>query len=436
MYTSVMTYLELEKTSLELKHKALLFETGMERFETGSLKEYKSHVLVISGIRRCGKSTFLHQYVKRLGRDFFYLNFDDLRLSEFTPDDYPLLDALIQKTDCSLLFFDEIQSAPKWELYIRQKLDEQYQVVVTGSNASLLGRELGTKLTGRHITKELFPFSYREFCRFKDIEEGEKSFVLYSKTGGFPEYVKTENPDILPSLINDILYRDIAARYSVRDVASLKNLFVFLLSNCGNLISPSRLTQILGVKSPSTVLDYLSYFETSYMLSLVPFFSWSQKSQQLHPKKVYAVDTSLIHAASRSYTKDEGHLLENIVFTELRRLSADIHYFSDKDSCECDFVVNAKGENPGLPHPLLIQVCTELNIENRKREVNGLLRAVHFFTADDSSKGSVPFESPIFKPFSVILTLNTEDTIITEGFEIRVLPVWKFFGSSTFFPAQ
>jgi predicted AAA+ superfamily ATPase len=144
-----------QKTALENQ------ETGLERAGLSQLPDIQSHALVVSGIRRCGKSTLLHQFVKKLGRDWFYLNFDDIRLYDFSPGDFRLLDTSIAESGAKLLFFDEVQSAPGWELYVRQKLDEGFQVLVTGSNASLLSRELGTMLTGRHLSQELFPFSYK-----------------------------------------------------------------------------------------------------------------------------------------------------------------------------------------------------------------------------------------------------------------------------------
>jgi predicted AAA+ superfamily ATPase len=159
-------------------------DSGYPRDVLPTLPQLQSHALIISGIRRCGKSTLLHQFVQKEGslangqpspasqQPFFYFNFDDLRLLGFETADYALLDEDIPRSAATLHFFDEIQQAPHWELSIRQKLDQDFRVLITGSNASLLSRELGTMLTGRHITKELFPFSYREFCGFTHAEAG------------------------------------------------------------------------------------------------------------------------------------------------------------------------------------------------------------------------------------------------------------------------
>ena len=379
-------------------------ESGQRRFSLKDLPDIKTHALVVSGIRRCGKSTLLRQFVKKLKRNFFYLNFDDLRLAGFSRADYALLDRVIRDSKASLLFFDEIQSAIKWELYIRQKLDEGYQVVITGSNASLLSRELGTHLTGRHITKELFPFSYNEFCSFKKLKKGKESLDAYLEKGGFPEYLKTGNPEILAQLQYDILYRDIAVRYGIRDISSLRRLYIYLTSNPGQKISPSKLTHTAGVKSPATVLEYFSCFEASYLIHLVPAFAWSVKAQSLAPKKVYIADPGIIKTTSASFTGNHGALLENFVFNNLRLSTGDIFYFTGKSGGECDFILR--------PHdqPQCIQVCRELSIDNQDREINGLLDAMDFF---DQKKG-------------IILTRDTEDSIRTAGKKIEVIPAWKW----------
>jgi len=173
--------IQLNKTDLGYK-RDLLTQLDLELV---------NHALIISGIRRCGKSTLLHQLIENTSGENFFLNFDTPKLYNFDLNDFALVDEIILNSACTMLFFDEIQVVEGWELYVRQKLDEGYRVVVTGSNASLLSKELGTKLTGRHVTKELFPFSYQEFCSFKGIDAEASSFTQYMDIGGFPEYVKT-----------------------------------------------------------------------------------------------------------------------------------------------------------------------------------------------------------------------------------------------------
>jgi len=392
-----------QKLALE-KH-----EMGMERLLLPHLPKLQSHALVVSGIRRCGKSTLLRQFVQKQKKPYFYLNFDDIRLTAFSLSDFQLLDKAIADSDAGgsgtrLIFFDEIQSAERWELYIRQKLDEGFQVVITGSNASLLSRELGTRLTGRHLTKELFPFSYKEFLGFFNLTAGPESLSEYLHKGGFPEYLKSGNDDILLQLQSDILHRDIAVRYGIRDASSLRRLFVYLVSNPAQLFSPSKLINIAGVKSPTTVLEYISYLESSYLIQLLPCFAWSVKSQNLAPKKAYISDTGLIKTGSVSFSGNLGALLENFVFNTLRSKTTDLFYFSAKNGGECDFIVS--------PHekPSCIQVCWDLTPENQDREINGVLAAMDFFNLDCGT----------------IISFNTEDIIQTAGKKIEVVPAWKF----------
>jgi predicted AAA+ superfamily ATPase len=317
------------------------------------------------------------------------------------------LDTALAESGARLLFFDEVQSAEHWELYIRQKLDEGFQVLLTGSNASLLSRELGSRLTGRHISKELWPFSYREYCGFTGAVAGPASLDTYLERGGFPEYLKTGNQDILRQLQSDILYRDIAVRYGIRDASSLMRLFVYLLSNPAQLVSPSRLVSVAGVKSPTTVLEYFSYFEAAYLISLMPCFSWSAKASASAPKKLYIADPGLIQTGSAAFSGNLGALLENFVFNSLRTETADLYYFSGKSGGECDFVVNLRHKTP-----VCIQVCRELTPDNEEREIAGLLEALDFFGSDEG----------------FILTRDTADTIMAKGKMIRVLPAWKYTG--------
>jgi predicted AAA+ superfamily ATPase len=398
---------EIREIGESLKADLDLRDSGYERGLLSGLPDITSHALIVSGIRRCGKSTLLHQFVKKQGRPFFYFNFDDLRLAGFAIADYGLLDSVIAESGAKLLFFDEVQSVERWELYVRQKLDEGFQVILTGSNASLLSRELGSRLTGRHISKELFPFSYREVCGFTGVAAGPGSLDTYLERGGFPEYLKTGNQDILLQLQTDILYRDIAVRYRIRDVSSLARLFVYMLSNPAQLVSPSKLCSVAGVKSATTVLEYFSYFEAAYLVSLVPCFSWSAKASASAPKKLYIADPGLIKTGSTAFSGNRGALLENFVFNSLREKTTDLYYFTGKGGGECDFVVGIREKVPDC-----IQVCWDLNRDNEEREIQGLREALEFF---DVGEG-------------LILTRDTEDRINLGEKNIRVLPVWKYFG--------
>jgi len=395
----------LQEVAGEQLERLLVSEQGQSRDALAALPDLRTHALIISGIRRCGKSTLLHQLIKQRNRaPVFYLNFEDMRLYDFQIPDFQLLDAIIRDSKAAELYFDEIQIIPKWELYIRQKLDQGCKVVITGSNASLLSRELGTKLTGRHITRELFPFSYREFIAFRKLKPNAHSLEKYMQIGGFPEVARTENLDLLNFLVEDILNRDIIVRYGIKDASSLKKLLSYLFSNAAQLTTPSKLKEAVGVKSPSTMLDYFSYLEASYLIHMMPRFSYSRKSQMLAPKKMYIGDSGLIKAGSASFSSDSGRVLENIIFCELRRGGNELYYYADNGR-ECDFIEMRKGKAAQI-----LQVCWEVNAGNEKREVAGLLAALDFFKCETG----------------VIITHNQRDTILQGGHTINLLPAHEY----------
>ena len=175
------------------KTKLLTKSSGLLRRMKVSYKSLNSHALIISGVRRCGKSTLLLQIIAELdpSEEILFLNFENPQLFDFKVQDFYKLDAIIERRKAKILFFDELQIADGWESYVRQKLDEGYKVIITGSNASLLSQELGTKLTGRQITQELFPFSFTEYLEFLALENTSESIKSYMNEGGFPEYLKT-----------------------------------------------------------------------------------------------------------------------------------------------------------------------------------------------------------------------------------------------------
>ena len=398
---------ELEQIAYEQKEILMQSDTGLPRNALGSLPHLETHALIISGIRRCGKSTLMNQYLHTINQDFFYLNFENIRLYDFRIKDFQLLDTIIGRTGVKQLFFDEIQSVTGWELFVRQKLDQQYRIFITGSNASLLSQELGTKLTGRQITKELFPFSFDEFITFKNKKACPDSLLEYINSGGFPEHVKTGHPDILTALVDDVIYRDVVVRYGIKDASSVKRLLSYLFFNASKLTTPSKLKEITGVKSPSTVLDYFSYFEASYLIQILHRFSFSFKSQMLAPKKVYICDTGLIKAGTLLRTENYGYLLENIIYMHLRRRTKELFYYNENKK-ECDFIELEAGKVKTL-----IQVCWELNTDNEEREIDGLIDALRFFN----------------QPKGLIITYNQKDTIHHGDYVIELVPAFEFLMS-------
>jgi len=376
---------------------------GLEREKLLEITLYNNFVILITGIRRSGKSTLMLQLMKENRENSLFLNFEDPRLAGFEMRDFTRLDTILKDREIKNLFFDEIQVLEGWELYVRQKLDEGYKVVVTGSNASLMSRELGTKLTGRNLPYELFPFSYSEFLKFKNLESGSSSTNQYLKDGGFPEYLITENGLVLQRLLADILNRDIAVRYGVRDVNSLFQLTVYLISNIGKPVSATKLKDLFGLKSVSAITDYFSHLENTYLVHFLPKFSYSLKTQIRNPKKVYAVDLGLFTHNSIVFSDEKGRRLENAVYLHLRRSFQEIYYFREKK--ECDFVVLERGQVKEL-----IQVCYELTPDNLDRETEGLDEAMVFFDASESK----------------IITFNQRDRFEKDGRTITILPFHEF----------
>jgi len=279
------------------------------------------------------------------------------------------------------------------------RLDEGYKIFITGSNASMLSKELGTKLTGRHITKELFPFSFSEYLAFTGRESSPLSSAKYMKTGGFPEYLKTGLPEVLMHAFNDIVVRDIAIRYNIKNTSILQQLGVWLVSNSGKQITGNSLRKVFQISSSSSMMDYLSYFVDAYLFFFIPKFSYSHKVQLVNSKKVYCIDNGLIEINSVSFNEDNGRLLENLVFLHLRRQTPEIYYFSDKK--ECDFVVYQQGKLRGL-----YQVCWQLDQNNMDRELNGLMEAMNFFGLGNGK----------------VITHDQSDSFVIDGKTITALP--------------
>lgn len=360
------------------------------------------HIEVISGIRRCGKSTLMKQIIQQYYQKTAYFNFEDARIHGFEVSDFAKLDELFG-IGIEAYFFDEIQNVPFWEVFVRQLHDRNEKVFITGSNAALLSKELGTRLTGRHLRHELFPFSYPEFILYRNLKESALSFTQYLQVGGFPEYLETERPEVLQNLFRDIVYRDIAIRYSVRNTDSLMNIALYLLSNVGKEISYNNLRKTFALGSANTVSDYLSWLADTYLFFFLPRFSWSARSVAINPRKVYAVDTGMINANTLSFSKDRGRLLENAVYMFLRQQNAGLFYF--RENHECDFVVFE-----GQKCKMLIQVCEFINSDNLARELDGLNEAMLFFNLNEG----------------FILTLDQQDELHIHDKFVYVMPVFNF----------
>lgn len=384
-------------------------------------------IIVLSGIRRCGKSVLL-EHVRRIrgaGNDY-YFNFEDERLVNFTAEDFEVL----HQTLISLygvqnnLYFDEIQNIPQWELFVRRMYNKGCKVYIAGSNANLFSEELGTRLTGRYILLNVYPISFAEFSQdiislekidfsTKDIGHLKEHYSKYLEFGGVPAYVRSKDPEYLHALYESILYRDIITRYKVGNPDALKKLLFFLASNCGKEVTLSKLLGMINnngkiIKSNTTISDYCRYIENSFMCFFMNRYDDNLKAQQQAPRKIYFVDHVLAKILGFRTSEDRGRTLENIVFIELKRRGCELFYYSGIK--ECDFVVRR-----GARTQQVIQVCLELHDPStNEREESGLIEAMDKFSLSEG----------------LIITENEEGGKIIEKngkkYHIIIKPIWKW----------
>jgi predicted AAA+ superfamily ATPase len=366
-------------------------DTGIEREEFAALRRAASqpHAVIISGLRRVGKSTLLAQLAHRLGEEhFYYVNFEDDRLLGFQASDAnDLYQVLVELFGERLVFIlDEVQNVPGWERFVRRFMDMGFKFYISGSNASLLSRELGSRLTGRYVLVELFPFSFSEFLHFRqhtipdlgrlttvDTARLQQFLSEYLRLGGIPDPLKYPELPLLRTLYDDVLYRDIAARYRVEGLRALKELAFYLMSNVASPVSFNRLKEQLRLGSVNTVKNYIEYLENSWLLFTLNVFDYSVKRQQIAAKKVYSIDTGLAGSVGFAFSANTGKLLENLVFLALRRRTREIYYYTSPAGYEVDFYLPQTRQ--------LIQVAQNLGDPiTRERETRALLDSMRFLT--------------------------------------------------------
>lgn len=389
-------------------------------------------VVVLKGVRRCGKSTLMAQVIRELlackvqPTSILRVNLEEpLFSSEYSVELLELIYRTyrerVQPEGKCWLFIDEVQNVPGWESWVRGRSEtEDIKIFVTGSSSQMLSREIGTKLTGRHVSFEVYPLSFQEFLRFGKLEVGteldyttrkavvRKSFSDYLKYGGFPEVVLRESTDdkelLLKNYFEDLLYRDIVTRYEIRDVSNLRNLAVYLLTNVAKLTSITKLKNNFTISQDKTE-NYVSAIMESYLLFQLQMFSYSLKSTMRAGFKPYAIDTGLRNRIAFAFSEDMGWLVENVVFCHLKRHHEEVYYHSN--GSDTDFVVKEGGKITKR-----IQVWYE-----------------------DVSVASIPdrelacFQKPLEgheAAESILVTNDYEDVIDTTVGRIQCIPVAKF----------
>lgn len=381
---------------------------------------HSEQVIIISGVRRCGKSVLLQQIREKMPQKDYFFNFDDDRLGGFNIEHFQqLYEVFIELYgEQDYFYFDEIQNMPAWESFVKRLYNLGKKVFITGSNARMLSKELGTLLTGCYINIELYPFSFHEFLLLRNhanllenvqgsVEKGqiESLFGEYLVQGGFPIYLKSQDDMNLKILYENILYKDILVRNQLTNERELKELVYFIVSNIGKPFSHQSLAKVVGVKSSTTIKNYLEYIENTYLLFSISKFDFSVKTQFRNPKKIYAIDNAMIRRLGFHFSREEGRLLENLVHLELRRRGYDIYYHQSATS-ECDFIVR-----DGYQVVEAMQVCFFMdNPETRQRELKGIVDALDHYEL----------------PYGYIITGSHEEDVQIRDKTIHILPCWKW----------
>lgn len=386
-------------------------------------------VISLVGSRRSGKTFYFYQLINGLlnqgtPRDcILYINFEDDRLLPLKVDELnDLLEAYYElypdnKNREKYFFFDEIQNVENWEIFVRRMVDkEKAKVYVTGSSSKLLSKEIATSLRGRTLTFYLFPLSFKEFLRFKNVHidkdfaysasrfKIKNLFQEYLDFGGFPEVVLSEKikQDILSNYFDMFIYRDLVERFSIRNTRLLKMLSKFLITNITSIFSINSYYKSLKQETKvgkETIIEYLSYLSDVNLIHPVPIFSYSLKVQQVNPSKIYCIDTGLRNAVALRFSADEGKLAENVAFIELKRRGYEIYYW--KNTKEIDFVIKDKNNK-----------LTAINVSHTDTVDERELRGLREFKNKYKSK---------VKDL-IVLTKGLEDR--EKG--ITFIPLWKW----------
>ena len=357
------------------RNKGIFFET--------------EHIKDVIGVRRSGKTTYIMEIINTLlkeginPKEIVFINFDDPQIKSKNLEEINEL-IFTTRPEVKYLFVDEVQEKKGWEEWIRMNYDLKNfkQIYVTGSSSSLISKEIGRTLTGRHITINFTPFSFYEYVNFHlgggiDYEKIKYNqykiknlFNNYLISGGFPETFNksdTIKHIILNNIYTDILSRDIAARYNI-NYDKLEIISSYLLNNIKNEYSYKSVSRKLNI-AYETVEKYVEYLKDSFLFYELQRFDYKLSQQYRKNKKIYTVDTGLFSIVSFKFSENRGKLLENIVFLELIRREKEIYYYKEKN--ECDFVIKE-----GLDIVQAIQVSESLKNNNtKKREIEGLLDA-------------------------------------------------------------
>ncbi len=423
--------------------KSIILDFQETNLETGvprrlQIETVRSKAAVCIGVRRSGKSTYLFQVMQKLiksgisKQNILYLNFFDDRLHDLRKDNLGLITEAYysifpkkKNSETVYCFFDEIQSVPGWEPFVdRLMRTEKCEIYITGSSAKMLSKEIATQMRGRALSWEMFPFSFREFLDYKGIEKEDslstkkrlivqKAFEEYWETGGFPEVFglsRSLRIKIHQEYFHTILFRDLVERHDISHPKAITDLAHRLIDNTASLYSGNSLTgylKSLGHRVPkAAVSDYLEWFEDAYFLFTVQLFDASVARRDSNPKRIYCIDHAMVTSVASGVLVNSGHLLENLVFTALRRLYSEIYYYKTKTGREVDFIIPMSKKTR-----ILIQACESMaDSPTRKREITALNEAM----------------AELGIKTGTIVTRNSDEQIKTDTGIIKVIPAWRF----------
>ncbi|NQU82678.1 MAG: ATP-binding protein [Parcubacteria group bacterium] len=384
-------------------------------------------IIVITGARRSGKSFIMRQLAENIiqqgvdKKNILMINLEDPR---FVDLDVSLLQKIyetylefLQPKGKHYVLLDEVQEVEKWEKWVLMMQElKKAQIILSGSNAKLLSRELATLLTGRHLNMQVMPLSFKEFLNFNGVANRDELAVKgllknFIEEGAFPEVVlNKQKKELLLTYFNDILEKDLIKRYKVRKTEKFKEVLKFYFSNISSLVTSRSSAKSLEV-SAETVEKFSSYFETNYLLFFLKRFSFKTREQNKSPRKVYAIDVGLSNAVGFRFSENIGKLIENVVFLRLLRKSLsnpliEIFYWKDEKHKEVDFLLK---ENTVIKQ--LIQVCWDLSdIKTRKREIDALLKSSIELQCNDL----------------LVITDEDEKQEEVKGKIIKFVPLWKW----------
>lgn len=398
-------------------------EKDMEKWLSSDL------IKVILGPRRAGKSVFALMLLK--GQDFAYFNFDDESLVDEKIDLDELLSELKQVYgDTKYIFLDEIQNLPGWELFANRLHRAGYNLVLTGSNASLLSKELATHLTGRHIPIEILPFDFKEILKAKQYKFRADNMLLpeekatlqgyiiqYMTNGGYPEVVikDLEPRGYLDMFFDSVLFKDVIKRHNVRFSKQIDGLGSYLINNVASQYTARKLANVLAFKSDVTVSKYLGYLTEAYVIFSLDRHSTKAGSRLQSPKKTYVVDNGLVTAKAVQHSPNTGKLMENLVFIELvkrgNQPNRELFYYKTRNDREIDFV-----RKEGYKVVELIQTSYDVsNPDTLGREIKALVEAGE--------------ELEVTK--LTLITWNEKREVEKGGVTIQVVPLWEWLMEST-----